>query len=654
MMGFWDRTLFGPRPIADPELLAAHQERAGELAAHLADAAASLDRAERHRHRRRLPLTDDATLVSLAVVLAERVSRDDDPLGDAHSRLAVLARSRSPLPFAAADVALLVDLADRTRPPSIRILEVAVAAADGIGFTEAANALPALGHALDLLDEATGQPAARLRSRLLALLPAGSPELADVGVVRANDLWSHDIQAVLADASTAPPVRGLLELLGSATTARPTRVWRNRCRDLLNASEGAGAELVRRLLASVVDSRPANRPWLVQPVVSSENANLLRGAAWAAVLTGEPWVPEVLGEVHRRIIDSIKRSWRQGDKLASACVGALGEVATGESVAVLAHLRHGSATATRRGTIDTALHDAARRMGTTRSALLEAHVPDGGLGPDGRRTLAVGDWSAVLAVDGARVTRRWRDPAGTFHGRLPAAVAAADRDAVERVRAARRQLVRVVDDERLRLEAILGEDRSWGIESWRRHYLDHPLTGPLSRPLVWSVERGPSRWTGIPGAEPDRFRRSDGEATIVSLDAVVRPWHPLFADHTEVTAWRELLLAAGATQPIEQVFRPIFRPAADEPATSAATYRFAGRMLDTARARRFLRDRGWTWGLRPTREFGDHGVRVTFDVDDPMAARSRIGAVRFSLPFAELAPIVFSEALYDIDRWAGA
>ncbi|MFI9596118.1 DUF4132 domain-containing protein [Nonomuraea sp. NPDC052265] len=126
---------------------------------------------------------------------------------------------------------------------------------------------------------------------------------------------------------------------------------------------------------------------------------------------------------------------------------------------------------------------------------------------------------------------------------------------------------------RYRLEQALIHQRAW---TWREvgdHLLDHPVTGPYARALVWRIPGGPA---GLPVRTVDGWelagRRPEGPVVL---------GHPAAASAEEVSTWRE----RGLAQPFEQVLREVY---AQEPD------RVAGHVVRYDLARTELIRYGWT------------------------------------------------------------
>jgi hypothetical protein len=168
------------------------------------------------------------------------------------------------------------------------------------------------------------------------------------------------------------------------------------------------------------------------------------------------------------------------------------------------------------------------------------------------------------------------------------------------------------------------------------------------------------------GADGSKLEPDDG--------APIRLWHPIDADETDVSAWRTALLDRRMHQPFKQAFREVYRLTPGEEGGATDSERFAGHILLYARARALMLARRWgTNFLGPfdggdegiaKRDFPSHGLRAEFrhDAIRPVEVRQNdvthctTGTVRFvrigegePVPLREIPPIVFSEAMRDVD-----
>ena len=77
-------------------------------------------------------------------------------------------------------------------------------------------------------------------------------------------------------------------------------------------------------------------------------------------------------------------------------------------------------------------------------------------------------------------------PDGKPRKSLPAPVKRASAAALGTLTADLKAVRATIANERSRIEGLLGSGRSLGLAQWRELYLDHPVTGRLTRALIWT------------------------------------------------------------------------------------------------------------------------------------------------------------------------
>ncbi|WP_254716727.1 DUF4132 domain-containing protein [Actinomadura sp. WMMB 499] len=288
-------------------------------------------------------------------------------------------------------------------------------------------------------------------------------------------------------------------------------------------------------------------------------------------------------------------------------------------------------------------------------------LPDLGFGPDGALRRELGGHTAVITIDGTAARLSFEQDGRELRS-VPAAVRRDHKDAVKELR----DLVKRVGAQLATLVRALeggfpaGARHAFGW--WRDRLVRHPVAGPTVRGLIWEVETAPGAWTAVLPAIGDLPDAPD--------DAAVRLWHPIGARGGDVRAWRDALVERGVRQPFKQAFREIYRltPAEEEARTHST--RFAAHLVHYRRLFALFRARGWTSRLLGPWDGGaqDEAARVLAGEwrirfahvlaevgPDDLAGTDRIrfdrrvaGAWR-AAPLAEVPPVVFSEAMRDVD-----
>ena len=517
--------------------------------------------------------------------------------------------------------------------------------------------------------------AAQFRNRLLMLLDgAGS----DLSVFAPGDTWGTSWQDQVRSLTTGQ--RALLAHLPLVTSVSPTQAWRKRAAQVVSAP--AAGELLQAMLLDATSSRNTGPVQTVEiggqtfalerPALVDANALIVRGAIWAAAILNEPWAPDALTAVGLFFGTSGSGSnIARDERLANAAAAALGTMTGDAAIAGLGRMK---AKVTNRNVskqIAKALEAAAVRAGITPSELLELAVPTQGLDTAGRRALPIGDHTVILAFDGDDASLSWQAPDGRVTARPPAAISSTQTAAISRVKEEHKELRKTISVERGRIEDLFVENREWAIADWQARYLAHPLTGGLARRLIWTIRDEDAETTVMPGG--DGLVASDGSRVEAADSARVRLWHPIDATEATIAGWRTALLDRRVRQPFKQAFREVYirTPAEDE--TEIYSNRFAGHILLYPQARALMTARRWGSNfLGPydggfngiaKRAFPTYGLRAEFWHDAIETERMgdvthcttdqvrfiRLDPVEEPVPLRDVPPIVFSEAMRDVD-----
>jgi uncharacterized protein DUF4132 len=520
---------------------------------------------------------------------------------------------------------------------------------------------------LAVVEERHFYGSADVRKRLLTLSLQDPPDgTLNLRMIRQDDGWSR---AVLARAAQLPDPDGagnlLLKNLTAASGSKPSPRWLARAATLLRDPGTAG---LLRILVESTDSEPVRSRIMAHGadtylLVSETNTELVRAACWAASALDADWVVPALRTVtHLPVWGTNLRAsgYVATIKVPNAAVCALGLIASDAAIACLLELQRTVKHSGFRTQINAAISAAAQRAGLAPSELAEHVVPDAGLNANGARQVATA-WVSIGA--GRRVITEWDTPAG----RAPRAPADADAETIKQVKAAAKEVQTALAGERIRLEGLLAEDRSWPVAEWRRLYLEHPVTRAFSRRLIWSF----GDVTGIPSG--DRVLLCPEGLLAIPADARVRLWHPARADTAQVQRWRDYLVSVEAVQPFKQAFREVYLITPAELETRVYSNRFAAHILQYNQLFALFKECGWSANYlgpheggyegRARRNFPGAGLSVAFDhfaVDmgdftAPLCSSDRVSFYRTAdrartpVPLAQIPKMVFTEAMRDVD-----
>jgi Domain of unknown function (DUF4132) len=543
-------------------------------------------------------------------------------------------------------------------------------------------AVAAVRELLDSVDgrrELSADDRSAVRTRLVKLLPVADTGTVDTSMIVPADGWAAVVLPRLATLTQdTGEVTALLRHLAAANGSKPTRAWLAHSQELL---EPASARAVLRLLLErLTDAQPITTTQWGGPfrvVVDERNADVARAAVWVTIGLRERWVVPTLHRLADRAIHASNLTgWLVGDKVPNACIVSLGQLGTAEALAALQRLQDGTTHNGFRKRIAAALTVAATASGLTPGQLAERTVPTGGLSPHGTVEIVAGTLTARASVDDdLKVRIQWAAAAHGWAAKPPLDAPRAD---VQAVRRQVKDLRDMLGAERRRVEGLFAADRRWDLADWRRSYLDHPVTGRVARRLIWFVvDQNGAMVAGVPTAT-GMMRTLTGEGRLPTRGPVAL-WHPATATTDEVRAWRSWLLDQGMRQPFKQAFREVYLLTPAERETGTYSNRFAAHVLHYQQAYALFKQRGWPANYlgpydgghhgQARHDFPDAGLTAVFEHfrADAGADQGRVelcstdrvwffrtaDRARQAVPLERVPPLVFSEAMRDVDLFVG-
>ncbi|AVH61196.1 DUF4132 domain-containing protein [Streptomyces dengpaensis] len=497
----------------------------------------------------------------------------------------------------------------------------------------------------------------------------------------------------------------LLAHAATATAARPSAKWERTGRALI---ETLGPDEVReRLLPWLrLVGKPRTRPLLASGYGANPNetfdpynANVLRGLAWLlSSLPAHAETARVLGTLVETALRKVAGLGPVNPKVANAGVVALSRIDSEPALAELARL---ATRVTYKGTLkllNTALDSRAEALGLSREEIEELAVPTYGLTEIGRARHQFGEITALVEVHGSKAVLGWHNAAGKAVKTVPAIVRRDHADELKELKAAVKDIDKMLSAQSERLDRQFLARRSWPYETWRERYLDHPLVGTLARRLLWTVDG-----TTVGYADGSLRTLTDDPVDPVDQGAEVRLWHPVGHEPAAIVAWRDWLERHEITQPFKQAHREVYLLTDAERATGTYSNRFAAHILRQHQFHSLAAVRGWRNKLRlcvddeappATRELPQWGLRAEYwiegegeeyGVDTTESGsylRLRTDQVRFypidapdnsahcyggeyrmwlrdgaqpvdPIPLTDIPPLVLSEVLRDVDLFVG-
>jgi hypothetical protein len=527
-----------------------------------------------------------------------------------------------------------------------------------------------------------------------------------------GEVWSdaaiEEIEAMDGEARMAWVE--LLNLCAKAGGAKPSAKWSREAGALLEKIGRPAFENAVLRWFPLVD-RPRTRPierwseWQPDPnlLIQEKNADILKALVWLCAGRESAEVARALTALALSAYRKVPQVGPRCVRVGNACVRALGDMPGTEGIGQLALLKVRVKFGTAQKGIEGALNTAAERVGLPQGEIEEMSVPAYGLQEVGLRRERLGEFGAEVVVTGTSTTElRWIKPDDKLQKSVPKVVKEHHAEELKELKAAARDVQRMLPAQRDRIESLYLEQKSWAFPVWRERYLDHPLVGTLARRLIWRFSSGDRAAAGV--FYDGRIVGRDGHALDWIDDTTsVELWHPIHEAPEEVLGWRDWLAELEIRQPFKQAHREVYLLTDAEHTTGVYSNRFAAHIIRQHQFNALCGARGWknrlrlmvddvyppatrempAWGLRA--EFWVEGIGENYGTDTTeagtylylvtdqvrfyrMDARENYahaggggysagwygqGAAAEPVVVEEIPPLVFSEVMRDVDLFVG-
>jgi hypothetical protein len=483
-----------------------------------------------------------------------------------------------------------------------------------------------------------------LKNRLANLLPASNVEGLDRNLFAQDAFGSSAYVAANRYSAEADLGNALVHLSRPTTSAG----WKNET-IRWSLTSCLLLDLARDLLEILAEDPKANN------LPSPTSVALIKGAACTVGFVGRGADALLLERVVHTTAGGI---WSM-ITAPRMCVEALGNLNDPEGLAALTRLQGSFRSGAVRKRIDAALDEIAVRLGYSRGQIVERQVGTYELDLQHEKVIRNSKLSAVIAASVTGITTAWYVE-GNLVKSVPADYKRDETEVITSVRAAVKELSAAFSIQRFRLECLFAENRVWTPTDWLANYQGHRLVGALSEALLWQAEVDRS-WKTFLGNQP-----------IPANAERIRLWHPLLVEESETELWRDEIARRELRQPFKQAYREryVITPAEAEAELSSA--RFARHILRIDQLYALMKVRGWQakwmgtfdggYAVTPSLVLNEGNHRVGFDLqllaEPPQEDCAISGGVHFSrrvgkswrpTPMADVPPLVFSEALRDVD-----
>jgi hypothetical protein len=421
----------------------------------------------------------------------------------------------------------------------------------------------------------------------------------------------------------------------------------------------------------VADIQSGKVAYAADAAFAKDEVGALGRAARVALLRDEPWLMDLLRPLLLGVaVAPTAAKTLPSQALLYEVARAVEDLPTPEALAALGTARAASRHKGVHKQLDRKLRRIERALGDRPDVALR--LPDLGFGPDGVRTVKVGEHEAVITLF-HDVDLVWRRADGKASATVPAAVRRDHADTVKELRGLVKQARGHLGTLGRSLEMGLTAGTTLPYRRWRAELAADGLGWSVVRRLIWEVPGVAGQWRAVLPAG-DGFADLTGTAVPEpEPDAEIRLWHPLDTSAEEIRAWRDLLTDRELRQPFRQAFREVYLLTPAEVETGTYSNRFAAHIVHYQQLYALMKARGWTCSMLGPWDSGDTddayrvlaggAWRVGFRHDyrdqqpdgvqcastDRVWLDRRVGGSWRTAQLADVPAIVLSEAMRDVD-----
>ena len=319
--------------------------------------------------------------------------------------------------------------------------------------------------------------------------------------------------------------------------------------------------------------------------------------------------------------------------------------------------------------IDGIMPDLASKHGMTAEELKDRAIFTYGLNVQGECTWHVDEFTLHLGISPAgRMQRSVRGADGKMLRQRPAILEEQWQLLAEKAK----MLSWVLAVQKKCLAAAMKERRIWSYAAWQGTIAAHQISRHLARRLVWGISLpDDTHYAYACFDDQGNWRNAEGEAVLISDEHRLRIVHPVEMTPEEHSRWQRSIVTHKIIQPFKQIFRETYVLTPAEEQTRTYSNRFSTHVIPYD-AIQSAGHRGWsnTWSVC-WHDFQSHNIRAYlwtesnrqntykilrqiafYPLDHGMVwSQPRLDLDLVCLPLREIPPIIFSEAMHDIDQY---
>ena len=242
----------------------------------------------------------------------------------------------------------------------------------------------------------------------------------------------------------------------TANASKPTGKWKKTAMSFIDGLSASEFQRRAQHWLPMINVAKPDDPDRTSHALALDPTNqiVLRGLAWCYSFVPDDRMAATLGSTGLSAYRKLPGIGERASKVGNACVYAIGTVTSTESVAQLALMKTKVRTATSRKLIEKQLDKSAKAQGVTRAELEEMSVPTFGMDEVGYLKEQLGDFTAELRVGDRKSTLGWLKADGKPQKSVPAAVKADYADELKELKAAVKDIDKVLAAQKARIEGL--------------------------------------------------------------------------------------------------------------------------------------------------------------------------------------------------------
>ncbi len=288
---------------------------------------------------------------------------------------------------------------------------------------------------------------------------------------------------------------------------------------------------------------------------------------------------------------------------------------------------------------------------------------------DGKRVFTIGEYEAIVNINAQRRTQITWQKDGKALKTAPSAVKKPDLvGTYDDMRVIAQLIQKTLTIAKDQLDSSFIEATIYTYHDFCLFWHEHPILRILARKLIWSFEKDGETTTAFwLGA----WRKANNEKVVFDDTYNVQLWHPVHFDTDLVLDWRKFMLDYEILQPFKQAYREVYLLTDAEMNTNTYSNRMAAHILRSKQLYSLARIRGWKfnpYGFEGYVEkkllkqkikiqyWVDH-IEESFQTEQPYVATDQVRFCKLKgdipMTLADVSPVLFSEAMRDIDLFVG-